>query len=369
MARGSIVKRVSKDGKRTTYSVVYLLPNGKQKWERAGSSKKAAERLLAERVAAINGGTFAELTPATFEEFSIQWLQKYAEPRLKESTIESYARHLRLHWIPAFGTTSLSRLTTTRIEETVNDLLAGGLSGKSVNNALVVLKLELKHAVRWGYLAVNPAEPVQRVRVEREEMRAMTPEQIKRLLSAADPDAWLLLTLAVFTGLRRGELLALTWGDVNWQAAQVSVQRSLWKGKFIGPKTKNAIRRVDLAPQVLEALREARPPGTLEAIRGQLVFSSANGTPLSPDNMVKRRFHPALRRAELPHFRFHDLRHTYASLLIAAGEHPKYVQAQLGHASITTTLDRYGHLLPGAYAHGGERLEQAVLGEDPLPRP
>lgn len=369
MARGSIVRRVSKDGKRTTYSVVYLLPDGRQKWEKAGSSKKAAERLLAERVAAINGGTYADLTPATFEEFSILWLEKYAEPRLKDSTIESYARHLRLHWIPAFGTTPLNRITTSRVEEVVNDLLAGGLSGRSVNNALVVLKLELKHAVRWGYLAISPAEQVQRVRVEREEMRAMTPDQVKRLLAAADPEGWLLLTLAVFTGLRRGELLALQWGDVNWKAAQVSVQRSLWKGKFIGPKTKNAIRRVDLAPQVLAALRDARPPGSLEATRAQLVFSSANGTPLSPDNMVKRRYLPALERAELPHFRFHDLRHTYASLLIAAGEHPKYVQSQLGHASITTTLDRYGHLLPGAYAHGGERLERAVLGEGSLPRP
>lgn len=369
MARGSVIRRPWKDGRRSSYAIKYRDASGRQRMETIGTNKKEAERVLADRLSEINGGTYAKLTEATFEEFSILWLEKYAEPRLKGSTIESYARHLRLHWIPAFGSARLTRISTGQIEQVVNDLLTGGLSGKSVNNALVVIKLMLKHAVRWNYLVVNPAEQVQRVRVEREEMRAMTPEQARRLLASADPDAWLILTLAIFTGLRRGELLALQWGDVNFQTAQIYVQRSLWKGTFIGPKTKNAIRRVDLAPQVVEALREARPPGSAESIKGQLVFSTANGTPLSPDNLVKRRYLPALRRAELPHFRFHDLRHTYASLLIAAGEHPKYVQSQLGHASITTTLDRYGHLLPGAYAHGGERLERAVLGEGDLPRP
>jgi integrase len=147
------------------------------------------------------------------------------------------------------------------------------------------------------------------------------------------------------------------------------VRRSLWKGRFIGPKTRNAIRAVDLAPKVLAALREAKPVRPPEEIATQLIFSRPNGLPLEPDNFVKRRFLPALRRAELPRIRFHDLRHTYASLLILDGQDPKYVQMSLGHASIQTTLDRYGHLIPGAYAHGGERLERTVLGDEPLPRP
>lgn len=369
MARGSVVKRVSKDGKRIKYVAVYKQPDGKQKWETVGSNKKEAERVLARRIEEINSGRYAELTPATFEEFSIKWLAEYAEPRLKPSTVGSYERHLRLHWNPPLGRIQLQALTTGKIATVTNDLTISGLAPKSVNNALVVIKLMLKHAVKWGYLATNPAEPVDRLRVEREEMRAMTPDQVKRLLRSADEDSWLILVVAVFTGLRRGELLALQWQDIDFKAAQITVQRSLWKDTFIGPKTKNAIRKVDLAPQVLTALKEARPPGSLESIRGQLVFSLANGKPLDPDNLVYRRYAPALKRAELPHFRFHDLRHTFASLLILAGEHPKAIQQALGHASITTTLDTYGHLLPGAFKHSGKRIEKAVLGDEDLPRP
>lgn len=369
MARGTVIKRTWKDGKRISYAIKYRTPDGRQKLETIGPSKKVAERALTERLAAVNGGRYAELKQATFAAFAERWLTEYAEPRLKESTLESYQRHFRLHLVPALGRYQLTSITTGRIEELVNELLAQGLAPKSVNNALVPLKLCLKHAQRWGYLTANPAEPVQRVPVPHQEMRALSVDEVKRLLAAADPDAWLLLTLACFTGLRRGELLALQWGDVDWRKAQLSVRRSLWKGKFIGPKTKNAIRTVDLAPKVAAALREAKPVRPADELAGQLIFSAANGQPLEPDNMVKRRFLPALERAELPRVRFHDLRHTYASLLIQTGEHPKYVQAQLGHASITTTLDRYGHLLPSAYAHGGERLQRTVLGEGSLPRP
>lgn len=369
MARGSVIRRPRKDGKPAAYAIKYRDASGKQRWETIGTSRKEAERVLADRLSAIGDGSYRKLTDATFEEYSIVWMKKYAEPRLKESTISSYAMHLRVHWIPALGAIQLQRITTAMIEDRISELLASGLSGKTVNNAIVPLRLMLKHAVKWHYLAVSPAEPVERVRVEREEMKAMSPEQVKRLLAAAEPDSWLLLTTAIFTGLRRGELLALQWGDLDLEQARITVQRSLWKGKFIGPKTKNAIRRVDLAPQLVRAFREAKPPGPIDAIRGQLVFSSQNGTPIDPDNLVYRRFKPALRRAELPDFRFHDLRHTYASLMIAAGEHPKAIQQALGHASITTTLDQYGHLLPGAFAHSGERVEQAVLGGEDLPRP
>lgn len=367
--RGAIVKRTSKDGKRTSYVIVYRRPDGRQKWETVGPNKKAAERALAERLAAVNGGRYTELKHATFAQFSKKWLAEYAEPRLKESTLESYRRHLRLDLAPALGRYPLTRITTGRIEELVNELLARGLAPKSVNNALVPLKLMLKHAVRWGYLSVNPAEPVQRVPVPHREMRALSADEVKHLLDAADEKSWLLLTVAVFTGLRRGELLAIQWGDIDWARAQIRVRRSLGKSGFMGPKTRNAIRTVDLAPQVLEALRGAKPVRSPQELEKQLVFSARNGQPLDADTMVRRRLHPAIRRAELGHIRFHDLRHTYASLLIQAGEHPKYVQSQLGHASITTTLDRYGHLLPSAYAHGGERLERTVLGDEPLPRP
>jgi integrase len=368
VVRGSVIKRTWKDGKRFSYAIKFVLPDGRQKLETIGPNKKEAERALAERINAINGGTYAELREATFGEFAEKWLA-HVEPRLKPSTRDGYERYIRKQLIPEFGRYPLRALNAGLIQAWMDERLVDGSAPKTVNNYLVVIKKMLGDAVTWGYLAANPAAAVRRAKVPHQEMQALSPAEVRRFLCAVEPDYWLFFTVAVFTGLRRGELIALQWGDVDWQAGRVHVRRSLWKGRFIGPKTQRSIRSVDLAPQVLSALREARPVGSSEALRSQLIFSAANGKPLDPDNLVKRRFLPTLERAELPRIRFHDLRHTYASLLIASGEHPKYIQSQLGHASITTTLDRYGHLLPGAYEHGGERIERTVLGEDRLPHP
>jgi integrase len=368
LVRGSVVKRRWKDGKRFSYAIKYVTPDGRQKLETVGPNKKEAERVLAERIAAISGGTYAELREATFAEFAKKWLA-HVESRLKPSTRDGYERYIRKQLVPEFGRYPLRALNAGLIQAWMDERLAEGSAPKTVNNYLVVMKKMLGDGVTWGYLAANPAGAVRRAKVPHQEMQALAPEQVRRFLAAVAPDYWLFFTVAVFTGLRRGELIALQWGDVDRQAGRLHVRRSLWKGQFIGPKTRRSIRSVDLAPQVLSALCEARPPGRAEVFRSQLIFSGPNGKPLDPDNLVKRRFLPALERAELPRIRFHDLRHTYASLLIAAGEHPKYIQSQLGHASITTTLDRYGHLLPGAYEHGGKRIERTVLGEGRLPRP
>ena len=366
--RGSVIRRVSTDGKRVSYSIKYRAPDGRQRWETIGSSKKEAERALADRLNAIGTGTYAELKEATFDEFATKWLD-YMEPRLKPSTFDGYARYFANHWVPKLGRYPLRAVTPGRLQELVADLQADGLSGKSINNFLVPVRKMFSDAVKWGYLAVNPALGVERAKVSHQEMAALSPEQLRRLLAAVEPDHWLFFSTAVFTGLRRGELLALRWGDVDLEAAQLHVRRSVWRGKFQGPKTRRAVRTVDLAPALVEALREAKPLGPAHEVGQRLMFSGPNGKPLDPDNLVKRQFLPALERAELPRVRFHDLRHSYASLLIAAGAHPKYIQHQLGHASITTTLDRYGHLLPTAYSHGGQRLEETVLEGGELPRP
>jgi integrase len=365
--RGSVVKRVSKDGKRASYSIKYRAPDGRQRWETIGPNKKEAERALTERLNAIRTGTFADLKESSFEAFSIRWLA-FKEPNLKASTFDGYARYFANHWVPKLGRYPLRAITAGQLQEIVAELQAQGLSGKSVNNFLVPLRKLFSDAVKWGYLAVNPAIGVERAKVSHQEMQALAPAQLRRLLAAVDPDYWLLFSVAVFTGLRRGELLALRWGDVDLDQAQLHVRRSVWRGAFQGPKTRRAIRTVDLAPSLVAALRAAKPLGPADEVRERLLFSGPNGRPLDPDNLVKRQFLPALERAELPRVRFHDLRHSYASLLIAAGQHPKYIQHQLGHASITTTLDRYGHLLPTAYSHGGQRLEETVLEGHVLPR-
>jgi integrase len=342
---------------------VYRLPNGKQKWEKAGPTKSEAERLLAARTEELFSGTFRELKQATFAEFAEKWLAEYARPRVKPSTYDGYERYLRSALIPAFGDYPLVALETGMIQEFIAKLLASGKSPKTANNFLVPLRKMLSDAVRWGYLTNNPAADVQRARVVHKEMKVLTPEQVRRFLAEAEPEYELLYRIAIFCGLRSGELLALQWGDIDWQRSQLCVNRSVWKKQITTPKSVRGIRRIDLGPQLLDALRAARPS---KARPDDLIFTNREGTFTCPRNLVQRHFHPTLERAGLPRVRWHDLRHTFATLLIASGAHPKLIQYQLGHASIQTTLDRYGHLLPSMGQHQGARLE-GMVGDDEQP--
>ena len=165
--------------------------------------------------------------------------------------------------------------------------------------------------------------------------------------------------MRVLTGMRRGELLGVQWEDVDLEGHRIFVRRALWRAKFVTPKSRRSRRTIDLAPTLQSALARLR-----SRFQGGLVFCRADGKPIEPDNFIKREWARALRRANLRRIRSHDLRHTYASLLIAQGAHPKYIQAQLGHASIQTTLDRYGHLMPDAHAVEARKLDRLVFGEN-----
>src|SRR5437867_4593959 len=201
-----------------------------------------------------------------------------------------------------------------------------------------------------------------RPQAEDQEMQILTPPEIRRLLDAADEPVRTLLLCAVLTGMRRGELLGLRWEDIDLEGHRIFVRRALWRGKFVTPKSRRSRRTIDLAPTLRAAL--ARLPSRFQS---GLVFCSPDGEPINPDTFAQRDWARALRRAGLRRVRFHDLRHTYASLLIAQGAHPKYIQAQLGHASTQTTLDRYGHLMPDAHAAEAQKLDELVFGSPTAP--
>lgn len=355
MAQGMIRKR----GKNGIYHIVYML-DGRKKWERVGPKKREAEKLLASRLEEIRLGKFKEVKKARFEEYWPEWLRLHAV-NVKESTRVSYESVIRNHLAPRFGKMELTRITTRDIQALIADLTAqGDLSAKTVLGIVVVLREMLGHAVKWGYLHQNPAEYVDRPRVEHREMLFLTPEEVQSFLDAVEPDRHTLFLTAVMTGLRRGELLGLTWKDVDFPAKVIRVRRSLFRGKLIEPKTARSRRSVAMPAIVahnLKKLKLANPASEMD-----LVFCNAEGKPLDPDNMIKRDFMPALERAGVKRVRFHDLRHTFASLLIAQGESVKYVQDQLGHASVQTTLDRYGHLFPDDRRKAAERLEETLFG-------
>jgi integrase len=231
---------------------------------------------------------------------------------------------------------------------------------------LSVLKFILKDAVEHGYLTENTVAKVKPLRCERRDdsLHFLRPDQIVLLIGAAEEPYRTIYLVAVNTGLRRGELLGLRWQDVDLSRQLLHVRRSLGRirdeehyvVREMAVKTRQSRRTIDLSPTVVAALTARRTGGDTHA---DYIFLSRASGPIDPSNL-NRVFRRHLALAGLPHIRFHDLRHTHASLLIAAGVHPKAIQARMGHASITTTLNTYGHLMPTAFQGIGEKLDALI---------
>jgi integrase len=346
------------------YVVVYYDAGGRRRWETIGPNKREAQQVLAQRMWERRNGKFRFTKPAiSFAAFEQQWQEDFLTVqgqlgRMKPSTLASRESVLATHIRPFFGSRMLREIDVALIREFVKTLVAKELSPKTISNVLGILKTMGKHAVQWGYLDANPAQYVERPRGEEREMTVLTPAEIRRLIAAA-AEPWRTLWLClVLTGMRRGELLALLWDDVDLDRQQIHVRRALWRGKITSPKSRRSQRAIDMAATLTRALQQLA-----ERPHGPLVFGGRDGQPLDPDNLSHRRFPRALRQAGIArHVRLHDLRHTYASLLIAQKAHPKYIQAQMGHASIQTTLDRYGHLMPDVHRAEASKLDRLVFG-------
>ena len=239
------------------------------------------------------------------------------------------------------------------------------------------------YATRHRWVDYNPAEHVEKRKVPVSldanpiDSNILAPDEIVMLLNAADPSRRsktgktitnnyrLLIKTAIFTGMRSGEIRGLQWGDIDWNSQQVHVRRSWKEGQYHEPKTKASIRRIEIPDFLISELRHwklACPKGC-----DDLVFPNLAGNPMSNTNLLQRGFYPALRRAGLRKIRFHDLRHTFASLLIANGEDIVRVSRLLGHSSPTVTLDVYAHVLPNKHYGSANRLSDLVFG-NAMPR-
>jgi len=344
------------------YIITYYEGSGRRRWETVGPNLHEARQVLAERMSERRTGkSRVPRDKMTVAELVKKWKENYLTVQqqlghLKPSTMRSYQSNLDGHIVPFFGAMQLAEVTLAAVQEFIKALLGKGLSPKTIGNVIVILKEMFKHAVQWGHLDANPVQYVERPRGEDKEMDVLTPEEIRRLLDAQEEPLRTLLMTAVLTGMRQGELFGLPWEDIDFARHQIHVRRALWRGTLGTPKSRRSRRAIDMPPTLERALQQLSTTR-----RSEFVFCSENGTPLDADNFRHREFPAALRRAELRRIRFHDLRHTYTSLLIAHGAHPKYIQAQLGHASIQTTLDRYGHLMPQLHQAEAQKLDQLVF--------
>jgi integrase len=380
--RGSVVKRGA------SYSVVVELDRDpatgkrRQKWHSGYRTRRDAERALAEMVDAVNRGAFVPKTRQTVREFAKEWLAAI-EPTVRPATHYNYGRNLRLHVEPYIGGAVLTKVDAGTLNGLYARLLAdgrrsaaeGGLSPRSVQQVHGILHKMLKDAVKWGRLARNPADAADPPRAAGKHAAMVTWDatETARFLTAVKDDrlAAAFLTLAT-TGARRGEVLGLRWSDVDLENGRAAIRQTVItvnnQAQIGEPKTARGRRTIDLDAATVAALREHRKRQAAERLlMGSgwtdhgLVFCRVDGSPLRPGHF-SRAFSRHIRRLGLRPIRLHDLRHGWATLALAAGEHPKVVQERLGHANISITLDTYSHVTASLHRQAAERVAALIFG-------
>lgn len=336
-------------------------------------NKKAAEEEMRRLMGELERGSPLIPGKLTMQEFLEAWFESHSE-NLAASTAASYRRIIHRHLVPALGQIPLTKLQPLHIQSYHTHVLRagrlngpGGLSARTGQYHHAVLREALQQAVRWQLIPRNPADAVRAPRPKRAETRVLAADEVRQLLeSAVGQRDYELIVTALGTGARQGELLALRWRDVDLEARTMTISRSLQRvdGQYLikDTKTRKGRRSIPLPAQVVEMLRALKT--TQAGDQDGLIFNN-NGRPVNAGNL-SHRFGNLARRTGLMGLRFHDLRHTHASLLLQAGVHPKVVQERLGHETISVTLDTYSHVLPGLQEAAVTKLENA-LGTDWAP--
>ena len=378
--RGSVMKRGS------TWTYVIALgrdASGKkrQKWVGGHRTKADAEDALIEALERLRTGMWIDPGTTTLGAFLTEWLAAM-ESNVLDTTYRAYEQMVRNWVIPRIGDVRLVELSPMHLRSLQTELLrsgrvdgTGGLSPRSVASCRRTLKQALKDAMRWGLIARNPMEAVDPPRVVDAEMAIWSDVQARAFLAAVDEhDLYAMWVLFLTTGLRRGEIAALRWEDVDLERATMAVVRnrvSAGRGKAVSvhqPKTRRGRRNVALDVTSIEVLRVHRTAQLEERLRlgpawadSGYVFCGIDGAPLHPDTITGT-FRTIVTDLNLPRIRLHDLRHTSATLALKAGVHPKVVSERLGHATVGITLDLYSHVLDGMQAEAAEQIGDVIFG-------
>ena len=356
---GSIYQR--KDGLWVGQYKVHTVNGGKYKYIYGKRREDVAKRLT-RAMADRDSGFVFDSQSLTLGEYLGKWLEAI-RGTVTYGTWKQYETVVRLHITPALGTTKLDRLTPLHVQTLYRNKLDSGLSARRVVYVHVTINKALKQAVRWSLIPRNVADAVDPPKLQKTEIRPLSEDQVRILLDTAEGDRLeALYVLAVTTGMRQGELLGLQWKDIDLEAGMLRVRRTVFAGTVSPPKTDKSRRSIKLTRKAVAALRyhRERYPERIS----EWVFHTGKGTPVSCYNLHNRSWKPLLAKAGLPHTRFHDLRHTAATLLLTKGVHPKIVQEMLGHSSISITLDTYSHVLPDIQEKAVSVMEDVFSDDD-----
>jgi integrase len=364
---GSIYQR--QDGR---WVASVTLPGGKRKSYYGKTRQDVAQKLTVGLKARQDG------LPLPSDQLKVgryleEWLTT-AQPSLRPSTWKRYEELLRLYILQALGNLPLARLEPRHLQKLYAACLAQGLAPATVRQIHAIIRKALGQAVRWGTVVRNVGTLVSPPRVAQQEIHPLSAAQARALLMAAKGERFeALYVLALSTGMRRGELLALRWQDVDLHGGCLHVRHGLVRiqGKWTltEPKTARSRRRIALSASAIEALRHHRAQQATHRLSlgpvwqdRDLVFPNEIGHIMEPGNVLRRSLKPLLKNAGLPAIRLHDLRHTAATLLLQQGVHPKVVSEMLGHSSIKMTLDIYSHVIPDMQHQAAAAMDALLRG-------
>jgi integrase len=386
--RGHIRNYQLKTGGRLWAAVVYqgkrVAKNGKlldsYRWIRGFQTQKAAQAELNKILRSIDDGTYVELSKQTVSEYLERWLNT-VKPNLAAKTFERYKQLVDVNINPKLGPLKLIKLQPFQLAEfytwssTAGNRRTGkGLSTRTVLHVHRLLRKALQQAVVWQLRPTNPADAVEAPRPAEKEMQPIDEEQAASLIeSAKNTEMYIPILMGLCTGMRRGELLAVRWSDLDFENARLTVNQSLAQTRegglfFKSPKNKSSRRTIALPDVLMSALIDHRADEhKIKSLFGadypnfDLVLALPNGMPWAPDRFTDA-YCAFARRVGAQEFRFHDLRHTHASELLRRGIPVKTVSKRLGHANATVTMNIYAHLMSGDDERAA-KLVQKVLGK------
>lgn len=375
MATGNITKRETKKG--ISYELTVEGERDPETGKRQRFSKrvkgteKEAKAELRKMITEYEQGLTIKKLPKTVGEWMDEWLELYL-PNVEETTIIGYKAKIRCYIKPAMKDILLQSLRAHHVQKMVNDMIAKGLSPKNIRDTYNNINAAMKKAVVLRMIPYNPCEGVSLPKVKRYKAKVYDITNIHKLLEIAKgTDMYLPVLLCVTFGLRRGELLALRWSDIDFKKKVLMIRNNMVRGEkgFIikAPKSEAGIRDIRIGDDTLEELRAARRQYFDDMCAYGAGFQNLNfvirqtdGSPLKPDSMTQK-WERFVQDHNLPHIRLHDLRHSNATALIMAGVNPKVVQQRLGHSDVNITLNTYTHVLPEMDIEAAEKLDYIML--------
>jgi len=362
---GSIYKRkngswraqVTLDGQRLNYSA---------------KTRKECQEWIRSVLVEIDDGMKYANTQLTVKEYLESWLLS-KKASLKPATWTHYNKLARNYIIPALGNKKIRDLETNQIQSFYNQLVSNNVGAYTVRKIHTSLHSAMNHALKSNLINRNPASAAITPSEPNREMNFLDDDQVDQFLDAASGHRWeALYQLAISTGMRQMEILGLKWKDIDWRSKIIKVERQLVRpdlgeARFMPTKTKNGKRAIALGSKTISVMRNHQKSQMLDAEKAGsswkkfgLIFTTSKGTPIHPRNLL-RNFKTLLRDAGLSEIRFHDLRHTAASLMLNHGIPVIVVSRRLGHARPSITLDVYGHLMPTMQDEAARLMDELIF--------